>query len=194
MKTGGEMISVDPTPIDETGAKLEPEERIATEAVVVPIDVTIADHPVKPGDAPPVGSISGMVGRETTAGEVAQSTATRCELCAYWRHADWINHLREIEGTREGDAQILALAGELLGQRDLSNGIDDHDLVAVLFAIRREFGICAAFTESDGMVVASPFYGGCPIDDVRFKIRDREAQTIASAGYDQILRLAQGKG
>jgi hypothetical protein len=188
MKTSGGA-----TPIDAEGNKLEPEEQAATEVIPMPVDVTHADHPVKPGAEAPVGALRGMVGIESTAGEVAQSTATRCELCSHWRHDDWLRHLAAIEDTREGQGQINALRGELLGQGDLSAGIDEHDMTRVNLAIKREFGICVAFTESEGMVVAAPFYGGCPADDVRFKTRDREAQTIASAGYDKILRLAQGR-
>lgn len=194
MKTsGGEMLKVDPTAIDAEGNKLEPEERTATEVIPMPIDVTHADHAVRPGAMDTVGAMRGVVGIESTAGDVAMSTATRCELCAHWRQIDWVRHLTAIDGTRDGIAQINALRGELLGREDLSEGIDEHDLTRVNLAIHREFAICAAFTESEGQVCVSPFYSGCPEADIRFKVRDREAQQLASAGYDRILRIAEGR-
>ena len=194
MKVGGEFLRIDASPTDEAGTKLEPEEKTAIEAITLPIDVTIADHAVKPGSQAPSGAIHGLVGSESTAGEVAQNTATRCELCEHWRQADWIRHLRAIEDTPEGSAQIDMLRGELLGRAsDGVVSIDEDDLIRVNVAIRREFGICAAFTESTGIVTASPYYGGCPMDDTRFKVRDMESKRIASDGYDKILRMAQGR-
>lgn len=198
MKTdGSELLKVDSTPVDALGNKLEPEERIAVEVMPLPVDLTLANHAVRPGTEPAIGTMRGAVETESTAGDVAINTATRCELCEHWRHEDWTRHLAAIEDTREGEKQIERLRGELLGRAvgDIEDrrAIEPEDFIRVNFSIKREFGICAAFTESTGMVTASPFYGGCPLDDSRFKMRDRESKRLASTGYDKILRLAQGQ-
>jgi hypothetical protein len=198
MKTGKTSLRVASIPVDANGNKVEPEEQPTQEITSVPVDVNVADHPVAPGEAPTQGSIGGIVNIESTAGDVARDVSTRCELCEHWRHEDWQKHLSMISDTVSGQAEIEKMRGELLGviARD-SNGkirpIDHHDLSAVNRTIQREFGICALRTEVERDIVATPFYGGCPVDDSFFRMRDRDSRRLASAGYDHVMRLAQGR-
>lgn len=208
MRVTGEGIKVDPTAVAPDGTKLEPEERSAIEAFQTPVETHLSDHAVIPGSAPTDGAMRGVFGNEKPAGEMAQDMATRCALCQHWRQDDYQRHLVSISDTRDGQEQIERLRGMLLGLRkpnenpddDLASevistakSIDPHDLIAVNIAIKNDFGICAAFTESLGMVSISPYYGGCPEGDARFKVRDRGTRIVASARYDQVLRLAQGR-
>lgn len=198
MKMGETKLRIDVVSHDDTGTRVEPEEQPATEITAIPVDVGLADHAAKPGEVPNVASLRGSMNIESTAGEVAQDVSTRCELCEHWRQDDWTKHLDSIADTHEGRQQLDKLRGTLLGYGYTTGGenpidIDDHDLAAVNIIIRRQFGICAAFTESEGIIVGAAYHGGCPANDPRFKMRDRSAARVASAGYDRILRLAQGK-
>lgn len=209
MKITGEGIKIDPTPVDEGGSKIEPEERSAIEAMQVPVETHLSDHAVKPGEAVADGSMRGVIGHERGAGEVAQDVSTRCNLCEHWRREDYVRHLERLAETKDGQDQISKLRGMLLGLATPSQAededapesdtitttgsIDPNDLIAVNIAIRNEFAICAAFTESMGQPTITPYYGGCPLDDARFKVRDRTTKVVASSRYDAIMRLAQGR-
>lgn len=197
METRGEFVRVIPVERDAAGEKLEPEERPATEATAMPIEVTVGSQAVAPGQGQAAGSLSGLVGIESTAGDVAQSVATRCELCAYFNREAYQRHITALAETIEGQKQIDRMRGELLGvqyrDEDGAFSIEAEDLLAVNHAIKRDFGLCEAFTESEGMPVAAAFYGGCPQDDQRFKPKDRSEQKRASEGFDKIMRMAQGR-
>lgn len=202
MKIAGEFVEVAHVPRDETGTKVEAEEQPAREVTPTPVEANAGSSALAPGEAAPVGTMRGSIVVETTAGDMAQDTATRCDLCDHFRHDDWLKHLAAIADTKEGQRQIDKLRGTLLGYAlDTTDEdgvvhrreIEPEDLLRINMAIRDDFGICVAFTESTGMVTACAHYGGCPADDPRFKMRDRSAQRIASAGYDRILRLAQGR-
>lgn len=192
MKVDQEGIRIDPTPVAADGSKLEPEERGAVEVFTTPVEINVNDRVTRPGEIPAAGQMRGFVGNDSTAGEVAQDVATRCEFCRYWWKDHWQRHLASIADTVKGQKEIDALRGELLGRQDTMS-VTPGDLIAVNKAIRDDFGICEAFTESKGMPILSPFYGGCPADDSHFKTRDVSAERQASSRYDTIMRLAQGR-
>lgn len=205
MKITGETIRIDSSPVAADGSKLEPEERTAIEIESAPVDAKVGTGPT---DGTMVGQMKGSIVRASDAIDVARDAATRCDLCEHWRRADYVRHLDAISTTHEGQQQIERLRGMLLGLRkptenpddDLdsdvistAHSIDAGDLLAVNIAIRNDFAICAAFTESTGAVTITPSYGGCPETDPRFKARDRATKIEASSRYDSILRLAQGR-
>lgn len=194
MKTANEQIRVDPTACNADGSKLEPEEMPAIESFTTPVEVNLANAPVKPGTGTPQGSMRGLVGDVAPAIEFAVDVATRCELCAHWRREDYADHLAALAQTPKGMREINALRGELLGRATgEALSIDQKTLREIDAAIQGDFAICAVFTEEAGHVAVTPAYGGCPVDDPRFKARDRAAVVQGSKRYDAILRLAQGR-
>jgi len=191
--SGGELLRVIPATRDDAGTPLEPEERPATEAFSMPVEVNISSEAVAPGSGAAAGRLRGMVGVDTTAGEVAQAAATRCELCEHWRRDAYLKHLAAIADTIAGQKQLDAMRGELLGRKSGSLSVTTEDLLSVNASIQYDFGICAAFTESERIPVAAAFYGGCPENDQRFKSRSRSDQRAGSAAFDAVMRLAQGR-
>lgn len=204
MKVTGEGIKVDPTALAADGSKLEPEEKPAIEAIETPVETKGNDDQSTVG----AGVMRGVIGEARPAGEMAQDIATRCALCENWRQEDYQRHLVTIADTKEGQIEIEHLRGMLLGLRKPNEPGDDDlasevistaksisadDLLAVNHAIRNDFGICASFTETTGEIAVTPYYGGCPESDPRFKVRDRASRCAASARYDTVLRLAQGR-
>lgn len=194
MRTANEEIRVDPTARAADGSHLEPEEMPAIESFTTPVEVNLANAPVRPGSQGAQGSMRGLVGDVAPAIEFAVDVATRCELCAHWRGEDYAKHLAALAQTPKGLREINALRGELLGRaKGEALAVDQATMREIDATIARDFAICAAFTEETGHVAITPSYGGCPTDDPRFKARDRAAQSRGSRRYDAILRLAQGR-
>lgn len=193
----------------EEGDVIEPEEQLAE--VVQPIktvvtignramaqDVDLASLPEAVQRA--AQQQQGHIAHQTTASELALSTIHRCTNCIHFDQGGWLKIVKEVNGSgdkvRQGELNSIRgmIAENMNVQLIESSALDQGGDIDLEHALK-SLGICRALTEHDHeTVIVSPI-SSCPDDrPFFFQPKSGNAQKKAAhAGYDWILRRAQGR-
>jgi hypothetical protein len=175
--------------LDGSG-QIEPEEQLAEIVQPMPALVTIGNGPMRedvPLESlpPEIQRLAGMqqahIAHQLSAGELADSSRTRCAGCTFFDQQSWAKIVRDAESAGQKD-QLLEL--NMTHAFCNEQGIDLYTL-----------GICKALTEHLKETHITAPLGSCP-DDQPFFFKPRkelDARRLREAGYDWIMnRAAKG--
>ena len=198
MEVKDDLIRVQASDYDESGNKLEPEEKPAERILPVdaPVDMSMSGERV--------GSLRAAVTVQATAGEFAHALQNVCGGCRHFNNPRWRSFIRRAE-TSLSKEKLKALNGvraALLEQGlanldDNSNPLDQRDIENVLGCL----GVCNALTEIRGgdELIVHP-ESRCPENVITpsmpngyFQSVSKDSRRITDRAYDMVMGYATGK-
>jgi hypothetical protein len=190
-------VRADSTAAD--GSKLEPEEKLVQRRIGVEVTTMLGNGPT--GGTPIPAAMRSGVSADLTAAEAAAILSRTCCRCAFWDRAGWQQTRKAWNdpSNHEGFTTLNKIRAEFLSGHAPRV---DSDLEAVESAIAEDLAICRALTEAHREVTLTAFSGCCPAaldsgEPFADTFRPRaggESKKAATAAYDTILGLAQGRG
>ena len=187
------------------GTGIEPEEAPARRVQSLPLEITLAPRlpDVELRHGRPALNFPGAltvlrktapVTSEMTAGEVAGLLRERCARCVNFRNDLWIATKRVWENAPITNARrqgLVAMVNQLA--RAVNDGLPSIEDLARANYDLGGWGVCAALSEErKDLVVVHP-EACCPDGIDYYRDRDLPMKREASAAFDCIMRMAQGR-
>ena len=187
------------------GTGLEPEEAPARRVQELPLEISLApalpDVEMRHGrpalnfpGAIPIVKKAMPVTSEMTAGEVAQLLRERCARCVNFRNDLWQSTKRVWEGAPLENSRRLGLTKMVvqLARTTCETTPTELDYARANRDLEG-WGVCSALSEErKDLVIVHP-EACCPDGIDYYRDRDLPMKREASAAFDSIMRLAQGK-
>ena len=187
------------------GGGLEPEEapvrRVQSLPLTVNLAPTLPEVELRAGrpalrfdGATPALKTAAPVTTEMPAGEVAKLLRARCARCIHFRNEDWKGVKKAWFSAPPGSERKIGLTKMIiqLARSVLDRPPEVGDLIKASRDMEH-WGLCTALTEERSDLVIVHPEACCPEGIDYYQDRDRVAAKEASAAYDRILRMAQGR-
>jgi len=206
MDVKGERIVVSTNDRDDQGKQIDPEERPLehTREVSIPLSLSNGQTVEQYTKGQASGGLAGSVAGVISAGEFATAARHRCRFCANYDKAAFKKWKADVEASQEPSRMraLNDLRAKIVGTtapQVINKHSDPQGELDVEHALN-EFGICKPLSEIlKDMVFVWPDAGcpatypnGLPFED-KFKPRSTDAAKAGAAGYDAILKAAQGQ-
>ena len=206
MEIKSDSLNISTADRNEKGTQIDPEERPAERVLGIDVPITLSNGQTV--SAYTHGEVAdkkdGTVNINGTAIEFAEGYRGRCRLCKHFDNPQFRRWKHDVQLSTDKDRRGVL---DFLRSKLLSDGyaavIDSHqgpdgdlDVEHALM----EFGFCRVLSHAyNDMFIVWPDAGcptedptGKPIDPAPFSPRDSDAQREGDAGYDSILKAAQG--
>jgi len=194
-----DMLHIQHHSAADDGSKIEPEQQPAQRVIE-------ADGEVEMRSGGVVGSMPVRIISDMTAGSLAMVVRSRCRTCKNFDRTSWRKMVRKADevdapaiekasAMMVRDALLMTDNADVIDANTVSPTEPDFDVEAAL----NSMGICHALTEfKRDLIVVHPL-SGCPTEVATperqegfYTPRSNEAERLAQAKYDEVMRAAQG--